>query len=225
MPLTFVTDVISIPPSILQTPSSPDSPTTISSHQNTQGLKLTTLPPELQIQMIENLPLFDRASLSLTCKQLAILMQTHSLLTFPFHLPVSTFPPPQSLTDYEHDLQSFLMRLSTGWIQQPKNKSSAPIKFCPTCGKFLPISRQYWQDKALTNMVRSCGRNGAKWRRACQHFGGTYQYRIWVDRWCGDDATAGAARSKNGDIKACQISTERDWRISCPGCKVLNSSG
>ena len=213
---------------------------------NPQLSRLTSLPAELLLEILSNLSAFDRASLALTCHSFARFASHFSLLNFTFHLPRHSFPDSPDLLTYEDALTDFLLRLGKDWTKS-SSASSECIRFCPSCAKFMSRDKDYWHDKALTHMVRGGGVEGGKWRRACQHFGGTYPLEAWIEKWCNEDdccndfkdcnttnnnncnskpafltRNSSSISVKNGVTGASRCGKSK---ACCPRCKVLASSG
>jgi F-box-like len=132
---------------MLTTPSSPALSLTTNNKRKSRAKKkfdLLGLPNEILLKILDNLDVFDSATLALTCKRFAGVATSYSQLDW----------PPDALRSYARPYEEghFLKeRLGDKYF-------SKRSRYCRSCKHYVPRRRSYWQ--------RKLGRKGweGRWR-------------------------------------------------------------
>ncbi|KIW98966.1 uncharacterized protein Z519_00629 [Cladophialophora bantiana CBS 173.52] len=135
---------------------------------------ITSLPPEIILEIVDRLHPVDRVCLGLTCKYL--LSSTIPTLHITrsdwlrFHDRRYSFLLPQMPTLY--------VRLAHGWV--PKDK----FRYCYRCSKILPRSREYfWKRLRRTKSPRFRNGLGIS-EKHWNSLGKKGKYAYLVENWC-----------------------------------------
>ena len=135
-------------------------------------LTFLNLPNEIFRMIFDNLDLPDRASLALTCKPVALKLDTHKLLLW-------DSVQLKRLRKNEGDPLAELLRgrLGKSWIP-------ADLKYCCKCAKFVPRCRRLWKMKLYKEFSMKSGTVGQKFRRWMQSDAVMAMGSTTVDREC-----------------------------------------
>ncbi|KAJ9605037.1 hypothetical protein H2200_010426 [Cladophialophora chaetospira] len=151
--------------------------TTLHSRPHRQEPTLTTLPPEILLEIASHLHPVDRICLSLTCKTL--LSNTLPALRITpadwlrFHYGRYSYRIPQTPNLY--------VRLANGWL--PKDR----FRYCRKCHKILPRCAEYFKQrlckKRMPRFDHHVGNTGVT-QKEWKSMGKRKRYSYFVEIWC-----------------------------------------
>jgi F-box-like len=119
---------------LIPNPNAPES-TTVTGCGSKKKVNISHLPNEITLKILDNLNVFDSATLALTCKHLAAVAVTHSKL----NMSVEELSSDQSYKP--HEVGHFLKkRLDASFF--PKTH-----RYCWLCRVYLPRRKSYWKRK------------------------------------------------------------------------------
>lgn len=124
--------------------------------QSPKGFPLTSLSPELIMNLMDHLTVTENACLALTCKFLASIAVSHNSLTVKASSAVLRHVHDPSQEAWHLEVTRFFKLLKKGWVPPG-------LSYCYRCSMFRPRTPEFWMDYGKKKAVKYGGLAGKCW--------------------------------------------------------------